>query len=759
LFYSIKSKFYAIAVLLILSFSTGYAILAYFLHQQNLSASLTENITISERNFSELDKLFSEARFWEKSILLQKNPEAEKQFGITIEKIKGLLGSLNDGPLPAATKAHFQKVIKNISEYESAFNELIQLKIKQSLLRTRIETNYNSMVSMILNSNTPSLLKPLFNLTHFLIDYWSKRGPAKYQALTLVIASLEKKTQEIFISDVRMMGYFRNFKQMLADDYAMETRILAIDNDVEKLSTQLNQHFSQFSSESKAFLESKFQETSRINRKLQFIFLVSALMGTVFLLIILLIISKNIVTPIRTIASVMKKVQTGDLSARFQNRKVKNDEIIQFGMSFNEMLDTLEANNRKLINYHKELEAKLHEISDREAESQRLTAQLQRAQKMEAIGTLAGGVAHDLNNVLSGLVSYPEILLMDLPEDSPYRKPILTIQESGQKAAAIVQDLLTLARRGVAVTETTNVNDLVTNYLSSPEYEDLKRSLKNKIETKVSLDEKLFNIKGSPVHLTKTIMNLVSNAAESIKGNGTIAIQTKNRYIDSPIRGYDDVEEGDYVVLTVEDSGSGIAASDLDHIFEPFFTRKSMGRSGTGLGMAVVWGTVKDHNGYIDVHSKEEKGTLFRLYFPATRHAIETESLGASIEKLKGAGERVLIVDDVRQQREITAEMLTKLGYDATMVASGEEAVVYLQEKSVDLLVLDMIMDPGMNGLDTYKKVLEKNPHQKAIIASGFSEDLHVKEAQRLGAGDYIKKPFSLETLGTAVKKALRSLR
>lgn len=388
-------------------------------------------------------------------------------------------------------------------------------------------------------------------------------------------------------------------------------------------------------------------------------------------------------------------------------------------------------------------------------EQEQVQRQLQRAQKMEAIGTLAGGVAHDLNNILSGLVSYPELLLMDIPEDSPLRDPILTIKKSGERAAASVQDLLTLARRGVPVTEVLNLNHLISEYLKSPELETLK-FFHPEVDLRSKLYTDLLNIKGSSVHLTKTVMNLVSNAAEAIQGKGRVLISTQNAYVDSPMRGYDRVQEGSYVLLTVTDTGIGISAEDKERIFEPFYTKKAMGRSGTGLGMAVVWGTVKDHNGYIDIESTEGKGTAFKLYFPSTRDELSVEKISVPVEDLMGNGELVLVVDDVTEQRKIASGMLEKLGYSVTSVDSGEAAVEYMRNHSADLLILDMIMDPGMDGLDTYKKILEIHPGQKAIIASGFSETERVRKAQKLGAGTYVRKPYLLEKIGIAVKKELK---
>ncbi|MBW1866164.1 MAG: PAS domain S-box protein [Deltaproteobacteria bacterium] len=383
-----------------------------------------------------------------------------------------------------------------------------------------------------------------------------------------------------------------------------------------------------------------------------------------------------------------------------------------------------------------------------------MEAQLQHARKMETIGTLAGGVAHDLNNILSGVVSYPELLLLNMPLDSPYRKPLLTIQKSGEKAAAIVQDLLTLARRGVFVSEVVNLNQTVSESLQTPELDKIIQ-YHPKTRIAVRLDDNLLNIKGSTVHLSKTIFNLVSNAAEAMPHGGEIVISTANQYVDRPVKGYDEIKQGDYVVLRVADTGVGIAAEDLEKIFEPFFTKKKMGRSGTGLGMAVVWGTVKDHKGYIDIDSQQERGTTFSLYFPVTRQQAAAAPLPAELEGFKGDGETILVVDDVDEQREIASAILTQLGYRVTTLNSGEAAVTYLESNHADLVVLDMIMPPGIDGLETYQQIVALKNNQKTVIASGYSETDRVKAMQKLGAGAYVKKPYTLEKIGLAVKSEL----
>jgi len=409
---------------------------------------------------------------------------------------------------------------------------------------------------------------------------------------------------------------------------------------------------------------------------------------------------------------------------------------------------------KDLHRINKQLNLELKERKQAEEEKRKLEAQLQRAQKMEDIGTLAGGIAHDLNNILAGLVSYPELLLMEIPKDSPLRNPILTIQKSGEKATTIVQDLLTLARRGVSVREVVDLNHIISEYVKSPEHEKLK-SFHPNIKVETNLETNLLNILGSPAHLSKTVMSLVSNAAEAMPYGREIFISTENRYIDKPIRGYDHIKEGDYVILTVSDTGVGISPDDMERIFDPFYTKKVMARSGTGLGMAVVWGTVKDHNGYIDIQSTEGEGTTFTLYFPVTRKELAKDKSPVSIEDYMGKGEPILVVDDVEEQRDIASRMLKKLGYSVKTVSSGEEAVDYMKDNSADVLLLDMIMDPGIDGLETYKRILELYPKQKAIIVSGFSETELVKEAQRLGAGAYVKKPYLLEKIGLAVRDEL----
>jgi two-component system, cell cycle sensor histidine kinase and response regulator CckA len=389
-----------------------------------------------------------------------------------------------------------------------------------------------------------------------------------------------------------------------------------------------------------------------------------------------------------------------------------------------------------------------------EMERKALEERLNRAEKMEALGMLAGGVAHDLNNVLGILIGYSELLAEEIEPSSPLRPHVEYMKQGGVRAAAIVQDLLTLARRGVQTEEIIDLNSILDSVQESPEFQKIA-SFHPGVHMNTIQTARLLNIKGSSVHLRKTILNLVSNASEAMPAGGCLTIKTDNQYLEKPVPGYDDIQEGDYVVLSVVDTGEGISESDMKRIFEPFYTKKIMGRSGTGLGLAVVWGTVKDHKGYINVQSEPGKGTTFTLYFPATREEAPREQGSLPKTAYMGNRESILVVDDVQGQRELAARMLSKLNYDVQTVSSGEAAVQFLKMNDVDLVVLDMIMDPGMDGLDTYREILKTHPGQKAIIVSGFSESDRVRQAQTLGAGAYIRKPYMSEILGMAVRKEL----
>ena len=393
------------------------------------------------------------------------------------------------------------------------------------------------------------------------------------------------------------------------------------------------------------------------------------------------------------------------------------------------------------------------------AENEKLVLQekLSRSTKMEAMGLMAAEVAHDLNNILSGIIGYPQLLLMEPNITEKQKEALKEILETGQRAAAVVSDLLTIAR-GVASTKASlPANNVVTDYTNSPECKQLQEIFP-KVKLALNLDPEAGNIIASPVHLTKVVMNLVSNAFEAMpqeKTDGVVTVATQSVELSDKLPGYaGSVEPGRYVLIQVSDNGPGIPAEDVNKIFEPFYSKKTKGRSGTGLGLAIVWNTINDHQGYLDVATSSD-GTTFSLYFKQTKEKTAETGRCKNLDEFKGSGQRILVVDDVDIQRKLASKMLTTLGYEPTAVPSGEAAVEVLKKEDVDLVILDMIMHPGMNGRETYGAIMEFKPHQKAIIASGMAETEEVAKAQAMGAGQFVNKPYTIEDLAAAVRKAL----
>lgn len=395
----------------------------------------------------------------------------------------------------------------------------------------------------------------------------------------------------------------------------------------------------------------------------------------------------------------------------------------------------------------------LTEDNKRDAKNALLEKKLLRAQKMEAIGLMAGGVAHDLNNILSGIVGYPDLILMSLDKDSEIIPHVKAIKRSGLRAADVVADLLTIAKGVASTKKICNLNKIINQYFNSPEYEKLKPQMESIVVIE-NLDEHLLNISCSAIHIKKCVMNLVMNAVEAMEKTGELTISTKNQYVDTTYSMGQYMEKGEYAVLSVKDSGHGIQEEDRERIFDPFYTKKVMGMSGTGLGLSVVWNTVQDHHGGIIVTSSAN-GTVFDLYFPVDRTILVEDSMVEEEIDIQGNGESVLIIDDESLQQEIASGMLTYLGYETHFVGSGKEAIEWLKTNPVDILLLDMIMPSGLNGHQTYKEIVKIYPNQKAIIASGYSQNTDVESTLKLGAGRFIKKPYTMQHLGKAMKHEL----
>ncbi|GAB6194102.1 hybrid sensor histidine kinase/response regulator [Desulfocastanea catecholica] len=383
-----------------------------------------------------------------------------------------------------------------------------------------------------------------------------------------------------------------------------------------------------------------------------------------------------------------------------------------------------------------------------------LQKKLAKANKLSALGLMAGSVAHDLNNILSGIVSYPDLLLLQMKESDKYYEQIKKIQAAGKRAAAVVSDLVTIARGGASPKTVENINDIIRCHLGSLEHlERLANFPQAVIQTK--LHKNLYNTCCSEPHLHKILLNLIGNSLEVLGEKGIIDISTDNCTFLHPLA-LDEpgAQASDYIKLTISDNGPGIRQEDIDYIFDPFYSTKVMGKSGTGLGLSIVWNIVQDHNGWIEARDNNP-GAIFEIFLPASHDAVCPVQDIPTADSFRGNGETILLIDDQLEQNEIISKALQKMGYVTYSVTSGEEGIAFLQSQPVDLVLLDMMMGDGLNGRETYEKMLGIHPRQKAIVITGYARSEEINKAKQLGVSEFIEKPVTISKIGKAVKQSL----
>jgi len=379
-------------------------------------------------------------------------------------------------------------------------------------------------------------------------------------------------------------------------------------------------------------------------------------------------------------------------------------------------------------------------------ETKRLQELASQAQRLETAGRIAGQVAHDFNNLLGPMIAYPDMIKEHLPENHFSYKYLEDIEKAAEIMADINQQLLTLSRRGHYNLEILNLNNIITQVV------DQMQLVPSTLHIEAILDENLMNIKGGSSQILRVISNLVNNARDAMQDNGFLSIITENFYIDRSSEKYGLVVKGEYAKITITDTGCGISKEALSKIYDPFFSTKIADKKrGSGLGLSVVHAVMEDHNGYIDIQTKIGLGTSFYLYFPITRKSLETAEPG----EIVGGAESILVVDDDTLQREVALSLLESLGYKVTAADSGASALELLKNNPHDLLIIDMIMPGGLDGVETYQKVLEFNPSQKAIVVSGFAETDRVDKVLELGAGGFIRKPLTMKSIAQAIRQEL----
>ncbi|MFZ0448586.1 MAG: PAS domain S-box protein [Desulfatiglandaceae bacterium] len=386
-----------------------------------------------------------------------------------------------------------------------------------------------------------------------------------------------------------------------------------------------------------------------------------------------------------------------------------------------------------------------------EEENKKLEAQLFHAQKMEAVGTLAGGVAHDFNNLLQAILGYTQMLLMDLDGSEAETSKLKQIEKSAQRASELTQQLLTFSRKVESKLRPIDLNDEVKQVRQL-----LERTIPRMIDIEVHLQDDPWIINGDPSQIEQIMMNLGVNARDAMSEGGKLLFETENVVLDREYcSAHLGARPGRYVLLSISDSGMGMDKTTVEHVFEPFFTTKEVGK-GTGLGLAMVYGIVKNHDGYIMCYSEPEKGTIFKIYFPALETEGVKEEKAPGEEALEGGNETILLVDDEESLRQLGKELLRRFGYTVITATDGETAIETWKEKRevIALVILDLVM-PGMGGKQSLEALLEMDPGLKVVIASGYSVNGRTKEALDAGARGFIRKPYEIREVLKVIRKVL----
>ena len=396
------------------------------------------------------------------------------------------------------------------------------------------------------------------------------------------------------------------------------------------------------------------------------------------------------------------------------------------------------------------LEKEIKILKSKEREYKKLEIQLQRAQKMEALATLAGGVAHDFNNILQAILGITQLLLMGKDEGDPDYKKFIQLEMAANKGSELTKQFLTLGRKIENKFYSLDLNSRIKEIKNL-----LRRTIPKMIHIELHLADNLKRIKIDAGQIEQIIMNLGINARDAMPDGGKLILKTENVTLNNYQYNQFAPFNHEYVLLTISDTGLGMSPEELDHIFEPFYTTKEPDK-GTGLGLSMVYAIVKNHGGIIECSSKPGKGTTFKIYFPAAntddRHSYPREEEGK--EEISNGNETILLVDDERTILESVKEVLERYDYQVITAESGEEALSKFSHNSIDMVILDVGM-PGMGGIKCLYKLLKINNKARIIISSGYSMSETVNEALKLGAMAFVAKPYRLEEILKTVRNIL----
>jgi signal transduction histidine kinase/ActR/RegA family two-component response regulator len=487
-------------------------------------------------------------------------------------------------------------------------------------------------------------------------------------------------------------------------------------------------------------------EAYAIVDKMRMQIMIAAVSGLVLILLLATILTRNIVKPIKALAKTAGRIAKGDLSVQATVRT--KDEIGDLGSAFNRMAEGLKTTTVSRDKLAKEIT----ERKQAEKEKEKIQAQLLQSQKMETIGTLTGGVAHHLNNMLTAIQGYAGLVMTGLDKASPLRRHMERIHEASAHSAHLIRQLLLFSRKQPMKFTSLNINQIVDDSLKM-----LNRLIGEDITINTELEPNLWTVRAAPTNIEQVIMNLAVNARDAMPKGGELTIKTENVTLDGKYcKVIPEARPGKFVRLSIEDTGIGMDKEIIQHIFEPFFSTKGIGK-GTGLGLSTVYGIVKQHKGWINVYSEPGRGSAFKVYLPAFPGKPEHETKKMiSLEELKGNGERILLVEDEERVREFIRSALTENGYIVFEATDAKEALeIFEEEKGNFHLVLSDVVLTDKSGLHLVEQLLSRKPKLRVLLSSGYTGQKSQWTIIRQRGYRFLQKPYAITDLLQAIKETV----
>jgi signal transduction histidine kinase/FixJ family two-component response regulator/uncharacterized protein YbgA (DUF1722 family) len=761
----INHKLYGFACLIIVLSLLIFAGVALFLDLETRAATEGQSAQVSAREFASLQQAFIQLRTWELDLLLLGEATPDKYFVPTIQRLKQQLRAYQQESTHQQVKEEVGLIISSVQQYEDNFNQLLQHISRHRQLETDLQRIYQSIETAALRQGDATLLRKIFLLNHFQVDYLTVARPSGFQALKIVMESMASAFDLAGSLDGRIGGYFTAYERALDSYNLLSTEILQIGETLEKSHLTTMDLFEKLSSD--LVLESNNAIASSIDRRhllktVMYIYFPSVSFIVFF---ISLFLARKIAAPINALLSTINKIKAENSRHRFTPVGDPEHELNQLGLSFNSMLDALDVKQDETLGYQAELTRNFSELAEINKKLQRemadrslanqeklvLEEQLRQSQKMEAIGTLAGGIAHDFNNLLAAIIGYTQLTTRRLADGSKEKRNMGEVLKAAERGKQLVKQILAFSWKTKEKRELILISDVV---------EEALRLLRHMIPATVPIHTAITPQTGSvwanATQVHQIVMNLCTNAYHAVRDvHGTIDVRLEAVEIDQQRSlQLSNITPGNYAQLTFKDTGIGIPAEVRSRIFEPFFTTKKQGE-GTGMGLAVVYGIIQTLGGSIDLETEVGVGTLVRVLLPlseATAAVVET----VPVDDIEQGSERILFIDDEEALTTLWKETLEEWGYQVTATTSARKALQLFRadSSSYDLIISDQSM-PEMSGADLVSAMMQIRPNSLFILCSGYSETMDVGRAQGMGVKAFLLKPFDQSRLSQTIREVL----